>query len=513
MPDSSSSRPSLKHELRTPLNHIIGYCELLIEESEDDPDIVTLLLPDLHRIHSAGRRLLGVINELFDSNLPHAERLDGVRFHHEIRTPLNQIIGYTEILLEDSADMPGRKFEDDLEKIRSAAHRLLDLITENFGSEGIPLDGSEHLDPEQSVNLLHRESTLPDADGRTYEAGDILLADDDAANREMLTRRLQRLGHTVSTARNGREVIEMIREKSYDLLLLDIFMPEMNGYEVLEHLQANPPPHSLPVIVLSASDDSDKIVRCIEIGAEDYLPKPFDPSLLQARIESSLEKGRLRDREAEYLRTIESEKKRSDDLLHVILPASVAAELKETGEVKPRRIENVSVLFADIVGFTSYCQRNTPEIIHRDLQALVNELEIISAEHGMEKIKTIGDAYLAAAGLIRPSENPTLDSVRAGLAMIRAARELPTNWLLRVGIHTGPLVAGIVGRQKYQYDIWGDTVNTASRMESSAPPGGLCVSESTWAAIADHCRGRSLGTHAIKGLGKIELFEVLEVIA
>jgi class 3 adenylate cyclase len=124
----------------------------------------------------------------------------------------------------------------------------------------------------------------------------------------------------------------------------------------------------------------------------------------------------------------------------------------------------------------------------------------------MEKIKTIGDAFLSAAGLLRSSHETAFDCVRCGLAMIKAASSLPCDWQLRVGVHCGPVVAGIVGRQKYQYDIWGDTVNLAARIQGEAPVGGLCVSSATWRLVEHRCSGRSLGLRELKGKGTRELF-------
>lgn len=516
-----SNPANLKHELRTPLNHIIGFCEMLIEEAQDQaPDGAPerrLLIPDLERIHEAGRRLLGVINNLFDDSIPEAERLEESHIHHEVRTPLNQIIGYAEMLQEDAADLNDLASVNDLGKIHAAARHLLTLVLDNFGGKRFPVAAAERVDPYQPVTLLRKEPDIldrPEAGDRapTKTLGTILIADDDASNREMLARRLRRLGHTVCVAENGRQAVEMIRAQPFDLLLLDIVMPEMDGYQVLKYLQANRPAAHLPVIVLSASDDSKKIAHSIKLGAQDYLPKPFDPVLLQARIGSCLEKKRLRDREAAYLQAIQLERDRSEDLLLVILPAVVAAELKAKGEVRPRRIENVGVLFADVAGFTRYCDSRDPETVHRDLQSLVKELERLTVSHGMEKIKTIGDAFLSAAGLMRSSPESTLDCIRCGLAMIRVARNLPCEWELRIGVHCGPVVAGIVGRQKYQYDIWGDTVNIASRIQGEAPVGGLCVSAETWRLLAHRCTGRSLGLRELKGKGSLELFQIDSIL-
>lgn len=511
---SSDVRPSpdLKHELRTPLNHIIGFCEMLIEESDEGTQDEAERVLDLRRIHSAGRRLLGVVNELFDGSIPESDRLQESRIHHEVRTPLNQIIGYAELLHEDAISQGATSIASDLEKIQQAARRLLDLTMANFGSKELLATGAAHAKPEDAVHLLHKggDEDSPVFSNR-HGAGSILIADDDATSRGMLARRLRRLGHSVATASNGQEVLEMVRTGNHDLLLLDIFMPGLNGLEVLEHLHANPPPSSLPVIVLSASDDAGQVARCIEAGAEDYLAKPFDPTLLQARIDSCLERKHLRDREVMHLHMIEKERERADDLLHVILPVNVAAELKATKEVRPRRVDHVAILFADVVGFTSYCEKRDPEVIYRELQTLVKELEALTGSHGMEKIKTIGDAFLSAAGLLSRFGNPAVDCVRCGLAMIDMAKRLPVPWLLRVGIHVGPVVAGIVGRQRYQFDVWGDTVNSAARMQAEARPGSVCVTLKTWQLLKDHCEGTSLGVREIKGKGAQEVYEVTSV--
>ena len=516
MSPASQPTPSLKHELRTPLNHIIGFCEMLIEEAGDESgDAADDWLRDLSRIHSAGTRLVSVIDDLFDESIPASQRLDGAHIHHEVRTPLNQIIGYAELLQENAGSGKQRVCED-LDKIRRAAALLLELVFTHFAS-GAAAPAASPLEGGHEVHLLQKGGAEGGRSGggvprREVAPGAILIVDDDAGNREMLARRLERLGHEVTTAEHGQEALELIRAGTYDLLLLDIVMPGMSGHEVLAYLADNPPPSSLPVIVLSAADDAAQVARCIEAGAEDYLPKPFDPLLLQARLASCLEKKRLRDRETMYLRMIEEERERADDLLHVILPANVAAELKATQNFRPRRVENVAILFADVVGFTSYCEKRDPEVVHRALQGLVKELEALTLRFGMEKIKTIGDAFLSAAGLHNQFGNPVLDCVACGLAMIGKASQLPVPWRLRVGVHAGPVVAGIVGRHRYQFDVWGNTVNEAARMQAEARPGALCVSESTWEQVKDHCVGCSLGMREIKGKGPREVFEISAVI-
>ena len=503
---------NLKHELRTPLNHIIGYCEMLLEEAEDLPEAT--LVADLERIHFAGRRLLTVVNDLFDPVKSAAYRNDPNLVHHEIRTPLNQIIGYAEMLQEVARDRGADSFVADFERILAAARELLRLVVENFAGPQMDFGRPEVSAPTAAV-FVRGETAAPNAAvlpkaRSTPSAQDalILVVDDDAGNRDMLTRRLMRLGYKTNVAENGRRALEILRTDKFDLMLLDIQMPELNGYEVLEQQKADPALRDIPVVVLSASDETERVARCIEMGAEDYLPKPFDPVLLQARIGASLEKKRLRDREVSYLRQIQEEKQRSEDLLHIILPRDVASELKATNTVKPRRFENVGVLFCDIVGFTSYCDQHAPEEILKHLQALVEGFEKIAGECGLEKIKTIGDSFMATAGLLCPAENPALNCVRCGFGMIAKAKELPPHWQIRVGVHAGPVIAGVVGRRKYQYDVWGDTVNTAARMEQAALAGGICVTADTWLHLAPHCAGSHQGQTQVKGKGQLNLYRI-----
>lgn len=337
----------------------------------------------------------------------------------------------------------------------------------------------------------------------------LLVVDDNEDNRYTLTRRLKRQGYeNVAVATNGLEALEILAETAFDLVLLDIMMPEVTGYEVLERMKADPALRDVPVIMISALDDIDSVVKCIELGAEDYLPKPFNPVLLKARVRASLEKKRFRDQEALYLERVETEKRRADDLLHAILPSGAVRELKATDQVQPRRYEDVTVLFCDIVGFTRYCDQHAPEQVVAELQNLVGRFEEIVGDHGLEKIKTVGDAFLATAGLLRALDDPVLAAVRCGLDMVAAAGRQEPYWQVRVGLHQGPVVAGIVGRRKFLYDLWGDTVNVAARITERAGKGGVCMSDTTWRQVRSVFPGKNLGPVEIKGKGAIELVEV-----
>ena len=247
----------------------------------------------------------------------------------------------------------------------------------------------------------------------------LLVVDDNEDNRYTLTRRLKHEGYSnLTEAENGQQALDQLAEARFDLVLLDIMMPVMDGYEVLERIKSDMALRDIPVIMISAADEMDSVVRCIELGAEDHLPKPFNATLLKARITASLEKKRLRDQEASYLKEIQGAKQRVDELLHATLPAAAVHELKATNAVRPRRFEEVTVLFCDIADFTAYCDNHTPEEVVGHLQALVNAFEDIAAGHGLEKIKTIGDAFMATAGLLQYVEQPTLACVRCGFDMV-----------------------------------------------------------------------------------------------
>ena len=336
----------------------------------------------------------------------------------------------------------------------------------------------------------------------------LLVVDDNEDNRFTLTERLKREGYgNVICASNGREALELLATRPFDLVLLDITMPEMDGYQVLHEVKADTTLRNIPIVMISAVDEIESVARCIGLGAEDYLAKPFNAVLLRARLAACLEKKKLRDQEAVYTQQIENEKRRADELLYAMLPPGAVRELKATNAVRPRRYDEVAVLFCDIVGFTAYCDENPPEKVVEHLQALNEEYEWIVRQHEMEKIKTIGDAFMATAGLFTPVPDPVFASLQCGLDMVTASRRIEPSWEVRVGVQFGPVVAGIIGHRQYLFDLWGDTVNMASRIAAHANPGTVATSGATWHHIRDRGRGRSLGFVDIKGKGRIELIE------
>jgi DNA-binding response OmpR family regulator len=328
---------SLRHDLRTPLNAIIGYSEMLLEDARHD----ALEGPtrDLRNIRTAGRQLVMLVDEIldpapFDRSDPGQETV-GTRLSFELRTPLNAVLGYAEMLLEDAEDEGREDWIPDLRNIREAATHFLSLlegIADLAGIKAGEFDAELEMarPPSTMQERVDTDRTRPEnrASSAAVEGGSLLVVDDDPMNRDALSRHLQRQGHRVSVAENGRQALEMVTTQPFDLVLLDVLLPEMDGYKLLQRLKRGKQSQDIPVIVISALDEIESAVLCIEMGAEDYLPKPFSPVLLRARIEACLEQKRLRDHEAEYLRNVAR--------------VTAAAEAVEAGEFDPDSLIDVA---------------------------------------------------------------------------------------------------------------------------------------------------------------------------
>jgi adenylate cyclase len=266
----------------------------------------------------------------------------------------------------------------------------------------------------------------------------------------------------------------------------------------------------VPVIMITGLAETESTIRCIEAGAEDYLPKPFDPVLLRARINSCLHKKRWRDREQKYLRRIEVETAKFERLLLSILPGPVIGRLNHGETIIADRFDEVSVLFADLVGFTKHSARTTPAALVEYLNRLFSEFDALARELGVEKIKTIGDAYMAVAGLPDPKPDHCTAIANMAFGMIdrlgRVNGHFDWPLQMRIGIHSGPLVAGIIGTHRFIYDVWGDTVNVASRLEAYSLPNRIHVSQDTARHLVGSFALEPRGRIDMQGLGQLETF-------
>ena len=313
---------NLRHELGTLLNAIIGYSEMLLEEAEDEGKKV--YISALVEIHTAGKQLLAFVDEILKPAKIEADRknLDietfGTKLNHKLRTPLNTIINSSKMLLEDAEKRGRENFVLDLQKVNTAGRRILELIDKivnHYKVQPGEMDTDIQTHASASVTSSPIQDVLSTAcplaqDSESIkpnEHGFLLVVDDNETNRDLLAHHLESQGHSVAQAQNGRQALEMIHKDRFDLVLLDVLMPEMNGYQVLAHIKNDISWKNIPVIMISALGEMDSVVQCIEMGAEDYLPKPFNPVLLKARINACLEKKRLRDMEQLYAKSMELE--------------------------------------------------------------------------------------------------------------------------------------------------------------------------------------------------------------
>jgi adenylate cyclase len=507
----------VRQEFEAPSATIIGLTEILMDDARQSGD--ESLLSDLNRIHSAGVQLQEQLSRLINLATRGSFEAGGdvvafkAKLRHDLRTPLNAVKGYSELVLEEARDTHRGDLLVDVEKVRRAAEQLLaqidNLVSLTDGS------GPDVSEASQLVGTISRDlvsqvmqSIQPiTAEHRRYQriSSRILIVDDIEANRELLSRRLRRDGHEVGVANGGRSALALLDSADFDLILLDLMMPDINGFEVLLRLKNDPILRHIPVIMISALDEIDSIVRCIEAGAEDYIAKPFDPVLLGARINASLERKRLREREQAFTAELQAEKNKSDSLLLSILPASIVGRMRE-GEISiADRFPDATILFLDLVGFTSLSDRCSPTQIIEILNHLFSTFDALAKRLGLEKIKTIGDAYMLAGGL--PEEEPDHAFAVADMAlfMLGAVKQTGARFgetlEARIGIHSGEVMAGIIGQHRFIYDVWGDTVNTASRLESSGISNRIQISEATYLRVRKRFRCELRGPVELKGKG------------
>jgi adenylate cyclase len=344
--------------------------------------------------------------------------------------------------------------------------------------------------------------------------GRILIVDDQPANVLLLGQTLRGAGYTsVASTMIPDEVCELHLKNRYDLILLDLQMPGMDGFQVMENLKKIEAGGYLPVLVITAQPDHK--LRALIAGAKDFVSKPLDLAEVLVRVHNMLE-VRLLHRETQKLYDrVVAEQKVSERLLLNVLPHSIAERLKgrpevvadSFTEVVADSFAEVTVLFADIVEFTQFSEGVSPEVLVGVLNDIFTRFDDIADERGLEKIKTIGDAYMAAAGLPVPVADHAARAAHMALDMIgtmdRFNEQGPHTLHVRIGICTGAVVAGVIGKRKFLYDLWGDVVNTASRMESHGVAGRIQMTDSTRQRLSGPFVLEERGVIAVKGKGEM----------
>ena len=329
-----------------------------------------------------------------------------------------------------------------------------------------------------------------------HDAGHLLVVDDNRVNRLLLAHGLEQEGHEVAYAENGRQALEMLKSTPFDLVLLDIEMPELNGFQVLEALLNDPHLRDLPVIMTSSSDELDRVVKCIEMGAEDFLTKPLNPVLLRARVNASLEKKRLRDQQRK--------------LLHTFATPEVADELMKTGFALGGKHVEATAMFADIRSFTAIAESQGPadtiELLNNYFALMFDAI----AAHGGTLNQMVGDGLMAVFGAPMPHMDHCERAVRAALEMVEnlelfnmqqaAMKKAPVK--IGIGIASGVMIAGYTGTQhRATYTCVGDTVNLAARIEAHTKVAEcpILVDENTRNGLPEDIGVQSLGAVLFKG--------------
>jgi len=441
---------------------------------------------------------------------------------HRLRTPLNHIIGYSEILIEEAEENQLDNFAADLRKIHAAGKQLLGNLDQLFGSNltrSKPTNANETFG---AGEIAPPSTVVVDSMPHVARSGHILVVDDDPGNRDILVRRLEHDGYTVQSAVHGEDALARIATEPVDLILLDVMMPGMSGYEVLAAIKGESKWHDIPVIMISALDELQSVVRCIERGAEDYLPKPFDPILLRARIGACLEKKRLRDQEirlrrelAEWNQTLAqrvqeqvTQLERLGRLKRFFSPQ--LAELIVSGDaddpLKTHRRE-ITVVYLDLRGFTAFAETAEPE----ELMGVLREYHAAMGELILEYQATLehfaGDGMLIFFNDPTPISKPAEQALRMALAMRERVKELRTKWRkigydldFSVGIAQGYATIGSIGFEgRWEYGAVGSVPNLAARLCGEAKPGEILVSQRVLAALDELVDVEEKGELALKG--------------
>ena len=502
----SSARSQLRHDLRTPLNHIIGYAEMLLEDAGEAAG--GDLAAGLRGILDDARLLLQRINDRLAPGGRDAATVDLAAAAVELADPLQRIRATSDTLARVARRDGSSQTADDLGRIVGAAGRLAALID---GQGAVP-DAADAVAPGK-----------PDA-----ASGVILVVDDDAGNRDVLARRLAREGYQTRTAADGEAALALLQGGSgppVDLALLDVRMPGMDGYELLRRMKADAALRDIPVLMISALDQLESVVRCIELGAEDYLPKPFEPVLLRARIGACLEKKRLRDQDVrralelrEWNQTLEqrvaeqvAQLERLSRLKRFFSP-QLAEAIVAGGAEDPLRSHRreITVVFLDLRGFTAFVETAEPE----DLMGLLAEYHgemgrlILAHEGTLERFT--GDGMMVFFNDPVPVPDPAARATRMALAMRDRVGELAAGWRRRgydlavgIGIAQGYATLGAIGFEgRLDYGAIGAVTNLAARLCAEAAGGQVLVSQRVAAAVEGLAAVEPVGPLSLKGFAR-----------
>ncbi len=336
-----------------------------------------------------------------------------------------------------------------------------------------------------------------------HSLGYVLIVDDEEHNRTLLRDPLEAGGYEIAEAVNGLLALEMVAARLPDVILLDVMMPKMDGFEVCRQLKINPKTAHIPVLMITALSERDDRMTGIYAGANDFLNKPIDVRDVTVRVRNAIQMKHLHDQ-------LQVAQEKSEQLLLNILPKAIAERMKKGETNIAESFPDVTVLVADLVGFTTLSAHIGPEQIVQLLNEIFSAFDLLTEKHGLEKIKTIGDAYMVAGGISFPRTDHAEASAELALAMQeeiqRLNHEYDTSVRLRIGICTGPVVAGVIGRKRFAYDLWGETVNLACHLEATGEAGKIQIAEATYERLKGKYKFATKHHFDIKGYDGVSAY-------
>ncbi len=338
----------------------------------------------------------------------------------------------------------------------------------------------------------------------------VLIVDDVAANRFVAKKCLDALGVQLREAGDGEEALAILRGEGADLVLLDLEMPKLDGAGVLSAMKSDAALRSVPVLIISSNEEVHSVAKCLEQGADDYLTKPFEPTILRARARACLERRRLHEQERVARDALVAERERSDALLLNVLPESVVRRLKQGEKTIADRFDEATVFFADVAEAANLPKRVSPERALALFDELFSLFDALLEKHGIEKIKTVSDVYIGAAGVPEQRTDHAQAVAQMALEMQRESAGILSSLAepmhLRIGVSTGIVLGGLVGKSRFTYDLWGDPVRAAAFLVGCAPPGSIQVDGATHQRLIDEFMFEDRGGFYVEGQGEVHTY-------
>ena len=484
----------IRHELRTPINAIIGYSEMLLEDAQDQGDAE--MTEGLTSILGRGRELAGLVDAILGAERVEAEQRDLQSYAAQVRadmeTPLRAVIGTAENLVQRSHGTV-TLLTPDLNRVLAAARKLLDLssdigaITEGTHAQPAHLAQATSIAEDVLSKLRSVAGDAPSPDRQ----GHLLIVDDSPINRDLLARQLAHKGYMITTAENGRQALERMSEEGFDLVLLDVLMPELDGVETLRRIKSDGALRDIPVIMISALDEIDSVIRCLEIGAADFLSKPFHPTLLDARIGATLKAARRGHGEPQRGNTVE--------IVSAGFPRHLARRVRDGDRRIVESASDAAVLVLDVEH--AVAKLAAPAQRAGAIDALTRAARLLADKHAIDSVIVRGGHVVIMAGFPLTDDSAAENITR--LAQTFSAQCEQLGLPCRGGLHRGAVHGAVVGTEAPSFWLWGDGFELARKLAGAAERGRMLVSPVMHRVLQNRFPMSNAGVTELAGHGQV----------